>query len=539
MPTPALNNRNQFPAEDHKIPSGFKGSQDRATDKVNVNKLSELTNHSPNFPPLCTQSSEMIAAKLYSRLDDIELRLSTVEMQYSRSPCFVDLDQKKSGQSPMEQLNLFVYETDTDREVEAKSSLCRRAITEIHPKLRLLDTAQTFAFTNLHVVGQGTEFRGFGAKWLLVLESLKNSDLSPEDIVVVADNRDVMINMHKEQQLPEAIKAFKGYIAEVCDDHNGAVLISAEKGCCVAALTHNNPGDFFNDDGSRGQRTCDTSQQSCAWRYVSEIHEATDGIHQSKFTDEKVLTKPWEVFQKFIARYRNINQTGNGSDQKGMSDSVFLNMGLLAGRKKDVESFISSLDLKPFEDDQAVATDFFYRYPEKIVLDYNSIALGSFGFEADCPMSFFDESSGQLRHIDTHQSPLFVHYPGFTTTPTLIEKCFYTDAQKLGHDLSQLQLSEQCLEPIFEVGETGRNSFGNLRGAKLGTDSPKNSDYLYGNYGNYGNYESHRNDVNPNQSTEQRSSILYSSGILTRGVVALGAFLFASHYIKHRDKNTR
>ena len=99
--------------------------------------------------------------------------------------------------------------------------------------------------------------------------------------------------------------------------------------------------------------------------------------------------------------------------------SVILNMGLIAGKKSDLLAFINALSLKSHEDDQAVATDYFYRFPNKVVLDYTGQAFGNNDWSnpdmGGCKYTHKDDKTGQLEHEDTKRRPLFLHYPGLSS----------------------------------------------------------------------------------------------------------------------------
>jgi hypothetical protein len=93
---------------------------------------------------------------------------------------------------------------------------------------------------------------------------------------------------------------------------------------------------------------------------------------------------------------------------------------LIAGKAGDLLSVIKLAKIGDDEDDQALLTDFMYRYPDSIVLDYgqklfgnNRGGLGGMD-EGTCTFALPQDSpaGGRLVHSKTLSSPLFVHSPG-------------------------------------------------------------------------------------------------------------------------------
>ena len=119
------------------------------------------------------------------------------------------------------------------------------------------------------VFGGGHQFKGFGTKWHILPDILVTMD--PNALVLVMDGRDVMLNIPQTdtetiismaQQLLDSTK--KTYEALVMSKPN-AVVMSAEGSCCVAALTHASPGDFFDKGLNRMSRACSSGTDNCMW----------------------------------------------------------------------------------------------------------------------------------------------------------------------------------------------------------------------------------------------------------------------------------
>lgn len=286
----------------------------------------------------------------------------------------------RSSRPARTDVQLLIYETEVDGDSPASSLVYQAA--------RLPGVTTT-------MVGQGQHFDGFGSKYAAVLPLLKN--MEPETLVVLSDARDVLINNPISGDIDAAIAALQGFrdaFDAVTFQQPGAIVISAEAQCCVSALTYVQPGDYFDEAGNRKVRACSSGESDCLWN-----------------GDEKAM--PWENFMKDVA----VKRMGNGAD---ILDDVYLNAGLIVGKVADLLRVLEAADILAAEDDQAVLTDFMYRRPEAIVLDYGQTMFGNNrGGLRDLQPSescmFKLPTSGKqqrLEHIKTQTTPLFVHSPG-------------------------------------------------------------------------------------------------------------------------------
>jgi hypothetical protein len=244
---------------------------------------------------------------------------------------------------------------------------------------------------NIEVFGLGDGFKGFGSKFSAALPHLRSKD--PEALVVIADSRDVLVNNpHYDQRYTSMLAdEFKVAYEHLTYDHPNAIVVSAESQCCVSALTHARPGDYFNQDGSRSKRACSSGEADCMWNGDSEA-------------------QPWESFMKQRMFYH----------VKGAMpfDDMYLNAGLMAGKAKNLIRVIEAVQIEDSEDDQAVLTDYMYRHPQDIVLDYEQTMFGNnrgategLSKEERCTFRKI-EGESRLVHTVTNTSPLFVHSPG-------------------------------------------------------------------------------------------------------------------------------
>ena len=138
--------------------------------------------------------------------------------------------------------------------------------------------------------------------------------MDEDTVVIMSDARDVLVNVHVDS--PSSALAAgtirSHFNALVKDASDGAVVISAEAQCCVAAVTYFSPGALFDNTGERTARACPSGQPGCMW--------PEDG-------DEK--RKPWMNFMDTLAKLKT------GAPQT----DAYLNAGLIAGKPKDLISF--------------------------------------------------------------------------------------------------------------------------------------------------------------------------------------------------------
>jgi hypothetical protein len=259
------------------------------------------------------------------------------------------------------------------------------------PALHLFNQISRLKGINAFIFGSGQGFEGYGSKYTSVYPVLRN--LPANHLVVLSDGRDVLLNnpAWSDYYARSAARDFQTAFQKLTKNRN-AVVISAEAQCCVSALTHAQPGSYYNPDGSRKERACSSGEMSCLWA-----------------GDEKAM--PWESFMKDLAIERT-NQN---------YDDVYLNAGLMVGTAQDLMQLIDRAGIGNDEDDQAVLTDFMYHNPEAIVLDYGQTLFGNNRGGIDdvtnvdtCMFALLDDAKPlqRLYHTKTQTSPLFVHSPG-------------------------------------------------------------------------------------------------------------------------------
>ena len=268
-----------------------------------------------------------------------------------------------------------------------------------------LATQSHDAGIHFQAFGVNVKFEGFGTKWEVVQPILR--DLPENSLVAIVDGRDVLLNIHKDDPTKgrEVHDGFVSSFQALTAGKPGAVVMSTEGQCCVAALTFVKPGDYFDAEGNRNVRACPSGEEGCMWA-----------------GDSKKL--PWEDFMHEMAKER----TGL------VVEDAYVNSGLVAGRPQDLLDLIRKVDLEVSEDDQAVFTDYMYNFPDLLVLDYAQQMFGNArwpkGMEGGgCP---FDRSpsasaTSSLEHKETNAKPLFLHGPG------KFWDCLAVLAERIGH----------------------------------------------------------------------------------------------------------
>ncbi len=251
---------------------------------------------------------------------------------------------------------------------------------------------------NVTLIGQDSEWKGFGSKYRSVPSILDGMD--EDSLIVLSDARDVIFNIHKstafswqQKDLYKTLVKFRAGVEDILRENPGAVIISAEAQCCVSAMSHIQPGDLFALDGSRALSACPSGSPGCKWQ------------------GDSGKVQKWHRFMKELAAKRGATE----------SEEIYLNAGLIAGRAGDLKKHIANLQIKEREDDQAVWTDYMYRNPESVVLDYSQRLFGSNQWKRGaegCVFDYLERKDGEaihgqrLHHKKTHTSPLFIHSPG-------------------------------------------------------------------------------------------------------------------------------
>ena len=236
------------------------------------------------------------------------------------------------------------------------------------------------------VFGGDLAYHGFGDKYQTLRPLL---ELIEEDkLIVLADARDVALNVPDNEAFAKlAVDHFVDTYKQLTKDTPNAIVMSAEAQCCVSAMTHAAPSEYFDPVAKkRLKRACPSGHPECRWEWNQNIDD-------------------WQTFMEDLA----FNKTGVENPD------VYLNAGLMVGYPKDLINMLDILDIEPYEDDQAVLSGFLYSFPELLVLDYKQEMFGNNqwtrGLVDGC---VFEPQADHLPliHTEAGTEPLVIHTPG-------------------------------------------------------------------------------------------------------------------------------
>ena len=342
-------------------------------------------------------------------------------------------------------IHILMYETDESLEYDPMSPLS------------FFKERSTFADLPTTVYGGGLSYEGFGDKYQTLRSIL--DVVNPNKLVVVADARDVALNVPENEEAANmAIDRFIDTYRKLTVNDPGAVVMSAEGQCCVSAMTHAHPSEYFDPiTKKRTKRACSSGMDGCHWNQNENIYA-------------------WVDFH----RERAFNKTGIPRNVDAVGD-VYLNAGLMAGYPADLMKLVDVLDIDPKEDDQAVLSGLMYQFPEMIVLDYDQQMFGNNqwpkGLIDGCVFEKEDDEKNDpkqsfLVHSETNAQPLIIHTPG------KFYGCLDVLIEELGGTSQQRYLQESPHGNPRTLKREGFDFDAHHRQRKL--------DENYGAYGNYG-----------------------------------------------------
>lgn len=297
---------------------------------------------------------------------------------------------------------VLMYETDESLQHNPKSPL------------HFFQERAEIANLQAAVFGGNLAYHGFGDKYQTLKPLLEVADKNK--LVILADARDVVLNVPDNEAFASlAVDNFVDTYKKLTLDAPNAVVMSAEAQCCVSAMAHAHPSEYFDPiTKERKSRACASGQPGCLW-------------HQSQ------NIKDWQVFMEDLA----LKTTG-----EDLSD-VYLNAGLMVGYPDDLINLLNVLNIDPSEDDQAVLSGLMYHFPDMIKLDYKQEMFGN----NQWPLGLVDgcvfEPHGNhlpLIHTETGTEPLILHTPGkfYDCLDVLIEDLGGVSQQRYLFGLEQM-----------------------------------------------------------------------------------------------------
>lgn len=254
----------------------------------------------------------------------------------------------------------------------------------------LMDSRQYMGI-NATLFGQDRSAEGHGNKYTAALPILKSID--PETLVVLSNDRDGRVNfpVGNHETMFKFLYNFRKQFEDISKMYPGSVVASTDSDCCASSLSHVGLGGLVDDKGQRQARACASGEPDCIWK-----------------GDDNA--QPWRTFMKNLAATRTESST----------DTIYLDSSLLTGRAGDFVKLIEAIGIKGNEDDRAVLTDYMYRNPTLLVLDYEQHLMGESrklpttnALTKQCFVNN-DGSVSTTRRLDTVSSesqPLFIYSP--------------------------------------------------------------------------------------------------------------------------------
>jgi hypothetical protein len=227
-------------------------------------------------------------------------------------------------------------------------------------------------------------WNGFGDKYIHARKLLSTMD--QDVIVILSDARDVLLNVPSSEYSEYALQNFISNFRRLTRNNLDAVVISAEAQCCVSAMCHAGPEEYFDSSGSRNVRACSSGKEDCMYAGNINVHR-------------------WKTHMKELA----FEMTGRHPE------SAYLNAGLIAGTPQALIGLIDRLSIEGYEDDQAVMSGLLFHDPLAHVLDYDQELFGNTEWVKGLGgggCTFHVNEDGLLAHNTTSATPLIVHTPG-------------------------------------------------------------------------------------------------------------------------------
>lgn len=250
----------------------------------------------------------------------------------------------------------------------------------------LVDTRKYMGI-NVTWYGEDQEAEGHGSRYAAALPILKIMD--PDSLVVLNSDRDGRVSypVGDHGTTFRFLYRFRRTFQEMTAGSSGGIVVSTDEDCCASALTHASPGDYFDEQGARKARACISGEPGCEWAGNDKA-------------------QPWESFMRELASKRS----------KSTSRHLYLDTSLIAGRAGDLVKLVEALDIQKDEDDRAVLTDYLYRNPDSILLDYKQQLLGESRKTVNRPSCFGikNDPVTEIRRLDAvppEEKPLFMYSP--------------------------------------------------------------------------------------------------------------------------------
>ncbi len=275
------------------------------------------------------------------------------------------------------QQKYFIY--SVNHEITAPPLLLTVQNKENDPHTQNFKSTLTYWKWEYEVLGLGLTWKGFGTKFIEYLKRL-NQLHDKNQIVIFSDSTDVLSNGPPDEFV-------KNYLRISQWEGGNRIISSAEMACCVTSMQVHRPGDFILPGGVRKNKAVNTS------------------AHQ-EFTPD--IQTQWQEEMEEIKK----------REGQWMQDSAFhyLNSGMIVGRAKDLIKMLEYVKAEENESDQALLSEYFLRFPDRVQLDYQNIlfsnAHGWSGWETLNGCFFaWDETQKHFLNTQTQSIPTLIHNP--------------------------------------------------------------------------------------------------------------------------------
>lgn len=253
---------------------------------------------------------------------------------------------------------------------------------------------------NFIICGINTKWDGWYGRYKTYLELLEN--IPSKQLIFLTDARDVLVN----DTPTEFVKNYNKITNLYNDKQKNKIIFGTEVGCCVNQMWHYSPGTVFtniNDEKINniknnivGEVIHKKGKNDDSIKYIDQIEiqenksEYNSHPSYSLFRDDfhtypNGKKFPWEHWLNWNKFYKYKFIEANLKYKLNIKDSKYpfikLNFGMLVGSCFNVLKMLKTLDLRLGEDDQHLASEFYFMRPEMVIMDYTQILLSNTGYK--------------------------------------------------------------------------------------------------------------------------------------------------------------
>ncbi len=317
------------------------------------------------------------SSNYFQRLGDIKKSKITKKTKYDDKDDYNDLEVKISTTNPQYiNLNNYLkkYEINFIYNLENLNEEIPLIITYDNQSVRNEKNESFVNFLkglnyykyNFIVCGINTKWDGWYGRYKTYLELLEH--IPSKQLIFITDSRDVLVNNSPQEFVLNYDKLTKIYK----DDTKSKIVFGTEVGCCVNQMWHYSPGTVFkNTDEIIKEETKNKLPNY--------------GLMRTNETFPNGKKFPWEHWIKwnnlFIKKFLEAKKYNLGIKDYDNYPIIKLNFGMMVGICSNIFKFLKVIDLRVGEDDQHLASEFFYTRPELVILDYTQILLSNTGYK--------------------------------------------------------------------------------------------------------------------------------------------------------------